>query len=105
MCQISISQRFGGSPRWYQSAASKPSAELRVSPPGYCILFIYLFFLYTLKLHLRNVAPMNTKTQRLIHRKAHALQKRCHLVPEEAVFILRRSSSPSASLALALIER
>lgn len=62
---------------------------------------LHFFFLYTLKLR----GPMNTKTQSLIHKKAHALQKRCHLVPEEVVFILQRSSSPSNSLALALIER
>lgn len=100
MCQISISQRFGGSPRWYQSVASKRSAELRVSPAGYCTFF----FVYS-EIKSMGRGPMNTKTQSPIHRKAHALQKCCHLVPEEVVFILQRSSSPSASLALALIER
>lgn len=87
---------LGGTKALPQSVLQSSASHRQVT-----VLF---FFVYS-EIKSMERGPMNTKTQSLIHRKAHTLQKCCHLVPEEVVFILQRSSSPSASLALALIER
>lgn len=54
MCQISISQSFGVSPRWYQSAVEKCCAEL-------CVTSGLLHFFCEIKSMER--APMNSKRQ------------------------------------------
>lgn len=91
--------RFVVSPRRYQSVAEKRkcSAEL-------CVTSGLLHFSYVYEIKSMERAPMNSKTQSLIHRKTH-ITEMLSFSFRGGGFHPKHSSSPSAPLSLALIER